>query len=378
MATIKFSQFVDGGELIVGSKVVGLSSTLPYQNTIFDFPGTGIKDASSNYLLQWTSPGGAAVNHVQVTNAITGNPAVVGVAGSDANISLSLQAKGTNGSILLNPGLNGTCVITSSTALALPNGTTIERPGSPTNGMIRFNSSLSALEYYSAGWNPIGGGTGTVTSVLAGAGINVINGTTNPTVSIDSNYFGQTSITTLGTIILGTWNASVINSTYGGTGVNNGGRTLTMTGGNIAFTTAGNVSLTLPASGTLASSAVNNAYNFNVQSQMQIKDYSETLDALGNVNGATVLDLANGNVFSATVTGATTFSTANVPVTGSCASISLFLRNGGSAAVTWMTTTQWPGGVAPTLTVAGLDVLVFCTLDGGTTWYGNVAGQSYS
>lgn len=39
-------------------------------------------------------------------------------------------------------------------------------------------------------------------------------------IDIASTYVGQTSITTLGTIATGTWNASVIDETFGGTGLN--------------------------------------------------------------------------------------------------------------------------------------------------------------
>ncbi len=97
---------------------------------------------------------------------------------------------------------------------------------------------------------------------------------------------GSASITTLGTITTGTWNGSVISSTYGGTGVNNGGRTLTINTGNLtvasqsagssitlggnistanSVTTSGNFALTLtttaatnvtlPTTGTLATLA---------------------------------------------------------------------------------------------------------------------------
>jgi hypothetical protein len=94
---------------------------------------------------------------------------------------------------------------------------------------------------------------------------------------------GTSSITTLGTVTTGTWNATVIAGQYGGTGVANTGKTITL-GGNIstgaaitttgalttggalttanAFTTSGNFALTLtttnttnvtlPTSGTLA------------------------------------------------------------------------------------------------------------------------------
>lgn len=70
---------------------------------------------------------------------------------------------------------------------------------------------------------------------------------------------GATSVTTLGTISTGTWQATVISPTYGGTGVNNGTKTITL-GGNLTysgaftttFTVTGNTSVTLPTSGTLA------------------------------------------------------------------------------------------------------------------------------
>lgn len=42
----------------------------------------------------------------------------------------------------------------------------------------------------------------------------------NPTFDISSSYVGQATITTLGTVTTGTWNASVISLQYGGTGAN--------------------------------------------------------------------------------------------------------------------------------------------------------------
>lgn len=50
----------------------------------------------------------------------------------------------------------------------------------------------------------------------------------NPTLDIDVAYVGQSSITTLGTIATGTWHGTVIDPTYGGTGVNNGSNLLTV------------------------------------------------------------------------------------------------------------------------------------------------------
>jgi hypothetical protein len=63
----------------------------------------------------------------------------------------------------------------------------------------------------------------------------------------------QTAITGTGTLVTGTWNAGIISSTYGGTGINNAGRTLSINTSNLTFTTAGGgSSLTLPATGTVA------------------------------------------------------------------------------------------------------------------------------
>ena len=75
---------------------------------------------------------------------------------------------------------------------------------------------------------------------------NVLSGTTLGTNVVSS------SLTSVGTLTSGTWNASIIDSTYGGTGVNNGSNTITL-GGNIStansFTTSGNYALTLTATG---------------------------------------------------------------------------------------------------------------------------------
>ena len=66
----------------------------------------------------------------------------------------------------------------------------------------------------------------------------------------------SSSLTTLGTIATGTWQASLISSTYGGTGVNNGGRTLTINSGNLTFAAdAAGSSVIVPSSGTLATLA---------------------------------------------------------------------------------------------------------------------------
>lgn len=111
-------------------------------------------------------------------------------------------------------------------------------------------------------------------SVIAGDGLtkngNTLNavGTANriaisaDAIDIDAAYVGQTSITTLGTIGTGTWQGSIVSPTYGGTGVNNGTKTITLGGNlttsgafNTTLTVTGNTTLTLPLTGTLATLA---------------------------------------------------------------------------------------------------------------------------
>lgn len=87
------------------------------------------------------------------------------------------------------------------------------------------------------------------------------------------------------------------------------------------------------------------------------------------------IDLATGNVFTKTISAATTLTVSNVPATGTTASFILDLTNGGSAAITWWSGVKWAGGTIPTLTAAGRDVLGFFTHDGGTTWTGLVLGK---
>lgn len=84
------------------------------------------------------------------------------------------------------------------------------------------------------------------------------------------------------------------------------------------------------------------------------------------------VDLSAGDVFTVTISAATTLTFSNVPA-GKAATFNLIITNGGAATVTWPTSVKWASGTAPTLTASGVDVLTFLTPDGGTTWYGTVA-----
>jgi hypothetical protein len=90
---------------------------------------------------------------------------------------------------------------------------------------------------------------------------------------------------------------------------------------------------------------------------------------------ASAIDLSLGNYFTKTISGATTFTVSNVPVSGTVGEFILDLTNGGSATVTWWAGIKWASGTAPTLTASGRDSLGFYTYDAGTTWTGVVIGK---
>lgn len=119
-----------------------------------------------------------------------------------------------------------------------------------------------------------------------------------------------------------------------------------------------------------------NALGADIARTMQ--HWNEQVNALGNATGATAINLTLGNVVTATTTGATTWSVTSPPPSGKLEGFVLILTNGGSQTQTWPTGTKWPAATAPTLTAAGVDILVFETPDGGTTWYGNKVGLAYA
>jgi hypothetical protein len=108
--------------------------------------------------------------------------------------------------------------------------------------------------------------------------------------------------------------------------------------------------------------------------------YSDDVVALGNSGTATNIDLRQGNVFTATLTGNCTFTLTNPNAnTNRGSSFTLILTNDGTAGrtVAWAGGTfRFPGGAASlsrTTTANAVDIWVFFTPNNGTTWYGNIS-----
>jgi hypothetical protein len=132
---------------------------------------------------------------------------------------------------------------------------------------------------------------------------------------------------------------------------------------------------------TVAETNVANTFTANqsVSGELVATSYNENHATLSGTTP--IVDCEAANVFSITLSGNTTFTFSNPPASGTAYGFSLKVTqdSGGSGyTVTWPTSVDWAAATAPTLTADanGVDVFVFITHDGGTTWYGFVAGQA--
>ena len=103
-----------------------------------------------------------------------------------------------------------------------------------------------------------------------------------------------------------------------------------------------------------------------------------TLDVYGGVamnvvtlaTSSNTVNVALANYFISTPAGTSTWIFTGVPVSRD-SSFVLQLANGGSYTVTWPSSVKWPSNTAPTLTSSGVDILIFSTVNTGTTWRGS-------
>ncbi len=232
----------------------------------------------------------------------------------------------------------------SGATVNIPNGSKV---------MVVTDGAGSGAAVFNA--NPTETG-GSVTSV---GGTGTVNG-----ISLSGTVTSSGNLT-LGGALSGVNLTSQVTGTLpvanGGTGVT----TKTGTGAVVLGTAPTITGMTLAGAVTGADQTV---------SAINLKDYGEITNAIGNATGAKTIDLTLGNSVTATTTGATTWTFSNPTASDELCSFSIKLVNGGAFAQTWPTSVDWPAATAPTLTASGTDVLVFITCDGGTTWYGFVAG----
>lgn len=231
---------------------------------------------------------------VTVNNILYGSSSNVISGLSTANNGVLVTSNAGAPSILVGSGATGN-ILQSNTAAA-PSWSSATYPSSTTINQLLYSSSN----------NTVAGLATAVSSTLITSAGGV------PSLSQTLPSAVQANITTVGTVTSGTWNATVIAGQYGGTGVNNSGKTITL-GGSLTtvgafdstFTMTGTTGVTFPTSGTLATTA-------NIPSL-----------PLSLANGGTNANLtaSNGGIFYSTATAGAILSgtaTANqVLVSGS-------------------------------------------------------------
>jgi hypothetical protein len=174
---------------------------------------------------------------------------------------------------------------------------------------------------------------------------------------------------------------SIINSTSTGVGGlistgNTDNELVIQTSDTTAISIDGSQNVTLASDLNITGSTTAAAISMadNLLTRPTLKDYAVEGVAIGNTGATRTIDLTTGNFFSATLDQACTFTFSNPAASGDFCGFSLALTNGGAFVITYPASVDFVGGTAPTLTASGLDLLVFLTYDGGTTYLGLVAG----
>lgn len=282
--------------------------------------------------LQWLNTpvsagyGGAGING-------TATPIIVGAANGDLSIwssqamNFSADAGSTN---MLQINANGTIDIGSLASLTsqfviadlngelssqalLVDGVTITGDG--------INTPLTAS----------GGGGGVVVSVVGTTNRITVDSTdpANPIVNISGSYVGQSSITTLGTVSTGTWSATAIGLSRGGTGVDLSG---VAKGGLIAGTGAGTVAVTVVGSNgkvLTADSSATGGVSWQTPTTGTVTSVSGTSARITSTGGTTpVIDI------DATYVGQTSITTLGTIATGTWSATTIALNKGGTGQTT--------------------------------------------
>lgn len=185
-----------------GSFTGGNGITITGTSIAIDLSVTVDKNTSQTLTNKTIAAGSNTITGLTNSN-LSGSAAI-----SDANISSSTNwntAYTNRITSLTTTGSSGAATLSSNT-LNIPNYTLTGLGGVASTRSLTINGSAQDLSADRT-WTITTTGTSNRISVSGGAGL-------TPTIDIASTYVGQTSITTLGTIATGTWQATSISTTY--------------------------------------------------------------------------------------------------------------------------------------------------------------------
>jgi hypothetical protein len=105
----------------------------------------------------------------------------------------------------------------------------------------------------------------------------------------------------------------------------------------------------------------------------------EESTAITSSSNAATINLRDGDNFTHTLSENVTYTFSNPAASGKVSAFSLkVIQDSSARTITWPSSVDWAAATAPTITATsgGVDVFVFVTYDGGTTYYGFTAGQA--
>ena len=206
-----------------------LAGTETFTNKTLTSPriGTAILDTNGNEIIE-TPATASAVNHIRVTNAATGNPALVSAVGDDSNVGLSLATKGTSNAVIQTNAIDRVTVHGNAAETYFGNGITNASPTTYTiSGTGGSGSNIAGAHVELAP----GKGTGTGTPGQAAVRYPLITSSGTTLQSLSTERFPvSTSLytnTTSGTAVT---NSTTETSLFSGATASSGS-TLTLQGG---------------------------------------------------------------------------------------------------------------------------------------------------
>lgn len=335
--------------------------------------GGNVTVANSKSAIVYADGAGAGAAVVDVTSTFDlGTVTSVGGTGTVNGISLSGTVTSSG-----NLTLGGTLAISnndwSGADLAVTNGGTGVSTV-PTNGQLL-----------------IGNGSGyTVAALTAGTGVSITNGSGSVTINATGTGGTVTSVSGTGTV-----NGISLSGTVTSSGNLTLGGTFSATVSEISDLTATAAELNL-LDGVTATTAELNYLDITTLGTSEASK-AVTTDANGvttfdggvveddttitSSSGTATINCRDGNVFSHTLSENVTYTFSNPPASGRAFSFTLKVTQDSTArTITWPASVDWPSATAPTISTGNgeVDVFVFFTTDGGTTWYGFTAGQVLS
>ena len=248
-------QKLNGNISAITSGVNGVSSVngLTGSVSLFGVPnritisGTNSFDISSNYV------GQSSITTVGTITSGTWSGSAIGINNGGTGATTSNNALnnflpvqiGNNSLFLQTNGTNSSWVNPSSSILTgyVSSNGIISSSDSILSAIQKLNGNLSSII---TGVSNVNGVTGSV--ILSGTTNRITISGTN-SFDISSNYIGQSSINTVGTIISGTWSGSAIGISSGGTGATTSNIALN----NLLPIQIGNSNLFLQTNGTSSS-----------------------------------------------------------------------------------------------------------------------------